>query len=118
MKHLALFLALISWCLLLFSGCSPYQDSYSIGGQILTEDGKPVEGVTVGLTWYGHDMHYPVATDSAGWYSHDVLPIFFDDELHISPYRPAYTFSPGFYNFFNGLDGDHLDLDFTAIPKV
>jgi len=59
MKHCPLLLVSISLIILSLTGFNVPEGMYTVGGQILLEDGTPVEGVTVGLTWYDHDPYYP-----------------------------------------------------------
>jgi len=109
-------LALAITLLFFFAGCYSSKD-YSIGGQILLEDGTPVVNVEVNLDWVGYsDMQFTVFTDEAGWYSCKYDSWFTRDRIIITPSHPAFTFSPPDYDFPEGLGGDQLELDFTAMP--
>ena len=83
----------------------------------MLEDDTPVEGVEVYLDWIGYsDMQLTVFTDEAGWYSHKYDAWFTRDWIIITPSHSAFNFSPLDYDFPQGLGGDQLELNFTAIP--
>jgi hypothetical protein len=92
-------------------------DWATLGGQVLTQDGSPLEGIEV---IFSFPDSFPEAdpmievTDQDGWYIHGRGYFDGDDDTIITPSHPAYIFSPVNYIIY-GNSGDNLDLDFTAI---
>lgn len=92
-------------------------DWSTLGGQILTRDGSPVEGVEVAIYFpdsFQDDKYLYEQTDKDGWYSHDRGYLNPNDDTVITPSHSGYLFSPANYVIYEN-SGDHLDLDFTAI---
>ena len=116
MKQCPLLLVTAITLLFFLTGCD-LPENYTIGGQILLENDSPVEGVEVYLNWVGYsDMRFTVFTDEASWYSHKYDGWFTRDRIIITPSHSAFIFSPLDYDFSEGLGGDQLELNFTAIP--
>ena len=93
-------------------------DWATLGGQILLEDGSPVEGVEIAVYFpdsFHEDKYWFEYTDKDGWYSHVRGYFNVNDDTVITPSYSGYIFSPTSYRIYEN-SGDHLDLDFTAIP--
>ncbi len=112
-------LCILSLLLAACTGGAGFGSWATLGGQVLLQDGSPLEGVEI--TIFLPDAPFPgndtliETTDKDGWYSHDRFYLNEKDDTIITPSDPAYVFSPPSY-LISRLDGDHLDLDFTAIP--
>jgi hypothetical protein len=120
MKHgLPWMLLLMSLVLVDCAGGSLFGYEATLGGQVSLRDGTPLEGVEI--TFYFPDAINPdydppvVTTDEDGWYSYDCYYLNEKDDTIIEPSHSSYLFSPASY-LIRHYDGDHLDLDFTAIP--
>ena len=93
-------------------------DWATLGGQILQQDGSPVEGIEIAIYFpdsFHEDKYWFEYTDKDGWYSHARGYFNVNDDTVITPSHSAYTFSPSSYTIYEN-SGDHMDLDFTAIP--
>jgi hypothetical protein len=120
MKRLVVFSLLIP-VLVVFAcggGVDLIGDWATLGGQVLLQYGSPVEEVEVAVYFpdsFHEDKYMFEYTDKDGWYSHERGYFNVNDDTVITPSHPAYTFSPSSYTIYEN-SGDHLDLDFTAIP--
>ena len=114
MKRCHLLLLFVLTLVFLYMGCNSTIEPHTLGGQVLLQDFSPLEGIEVVFFFpdYG-DGPKDIYTDKTGWYSYVYGPV--DDRVTITPSSPAYIFSPTSYEI-QKVQGDHLDLDFMAIP--
>ncbi len=95
-------------------------DYVTFGGQVLLEDGSPLEGIEVVFFMpdppnVDSDGSWSVYTDENGWYSEYLYTLWEDRDFSITPSHPSYIFSPTSYSF-PGAYGDNRSVDFTAFP--
>ncbi len=91
------------------------------GGYVSLQDDLPLEGVDMTFFWpdppnFDSDGILSTVTDEEGWYGMDLSTFGPPSDFTITPSHPDYDFSPVSYSF-ERIKGDHLDLDFVAIPK-
>jgi hypothetical protein len=120
MNQLLPFMLLILLLAMIGCGGGLPGDFVTFGGQVLLQDGSPLEGVEVIFFMpdppnVNSDGKWTVLTDEDGWYSDGLFTLWEDRDFTITPSHPAYIFSPTGYSF-PGAYEDHLDLDFAAIP--
>lgn len=100
--------------------CSDLDDSRTVAGQVHLEDGTPLAGVTIVLTWpEWSGARKELSTDADGRYSwswaEEVHPTGLDaDDVVVTPEAADFAFSPPAYELH--LTGDRRDLDFVATP--
>jgi hypothetical protein len=115
---LAFFLAV----LFILTGCGGGPGGVVIiGGEVLLQDGSPLEGIEVTFFWpdppnVNSDGTWVVLTDENGWYSDSHPNLWGDRDFTVTPNHPSYTFSPSSYHISEAYE-DVLDLNFTAIPN-
>jgi hypothetical protein len=97
----------------------PRGDDFKIAGYVRLQDGAPLEGVEVVVTWpAAPDAHQELITDEEGWYSWRWYSGWVEGtglrRVVVTPEDRACSFEPEAYDI--KLHGDRTDLDFVAAP--
>jgi hypothetical protein len=123
MKEVLKWITIFVFLSIFIAGCSGGGPGgvATIGGEILLEDGTPIEGIEVTFFWpdppnVDSDGTWVVLTDENGWYSYSHPTLWGNRDFTITPKHTSYTFSPSSYNISEAYE-DILDINFTAIPN-
>ena len=121
MKRSLIFMLFILPLLVIDCGGGYWPSDYvTFGGQVLLQDGSPLEGIEVVFFMpdppnINSDGYWSTFTDENGWYSDGLFTFWENRDFSITPSHPSYIFSPTSYSF-PGAYEDNLEVDFTATP--